>query len=199
MSGELTGRLTDPDTGRPMAPPPRGSRMSDLRGPVLLVVAVLAGYAVLGVAAGWLWHQLWSPALGVVVQHQWYATGDALREDFSGTGLYVLVGLGAGVVAGLVSAYAGGSRPLVTVLAATAGSVLAAYLVVKVGEGLGPPDPQTVATTAKDGTNVPSALRVTGFSPLLALPFGTLVALAVVFTLFPGKSPVRGFGAEPRG
>jgi hypothetical protein len=199
VTGGANGGLTDPDTGRPVASAPSRSRLAAVRVAALQAVALLAAYAVVAAAAGWLWHELWSPELGVVVQHQWYATGDALRDDFSGTGLYVLVALGGGVVLGLAGAYVGGARPLVTVVAAAAGSVLAAYVMIKVGESLGPQDPHRLAATAKDGTNLPSALRVTGFSPLLAFPFGTLVALAVVFTLFPGKSRDRGFAREPRG
>ena len=44
---------------------------------------------------------------GVVVQHEWYPSGDALRDDFSGTGLYVLVAAGAGLVLGLGCAIVG--------------------------------------------------------------------------------------------
>ncbi|MEO6512551.1 MAG: hypothetical protein ABIO16_16250 [Nocardioides sp.] len=199
MSEPMTDHVIDPDTGQPLPRSRSRSRIEALRAPALMVVAILAGYAAVAVVAGWLWHQLWSPDLGVVVSHQWYATGDALRDAFSGTGLYVLVALGAGLLIGFVSAYAGGAQPVVTVVVATLGSALAAYVMLKVGEGLGPADPQQLAATVADGKNLPSALRVSGFSPLLAFPFGTLVALAVVYTIFPGKSPEAGFGAEPRG
>ena len=197
-SEHATDRLIDPDTGKPMARTRRAS-VAALRGPVLMSVEMLVAYALVAVVAGWLWHLLWSPDLGVVVSHQWYATGDALRNDFSGTGYYVLVALGAGLLAGFVSAVAGARRPVVTVVVATLGSVLAAYLMLQVGKALGPPDPQGLAATAADGKHLPGALRVSGFSPLLALPFGTLVALAIVYTIFPGKSREAGFGSEPRG
>ena len=194
----MTDRLVDPDHGEP-PPPRRSSRLHGLRGPVLLVVGVLAAYAVVGVAAGWLWHELWTPADGVVVGHQWYASGDALRDDFSGTGIYVVVASLAGLVLGLASALLGGRRPMVTVVAAVAASALAAFLMTTVGQGLGPEDPQTLAAKAADGTKLPSALAVTGFSPTLAFTFGTLVALAVVYTMFPGKTREARLDEEPRG
>ncbi len=199
VSDRVTDHLIDPDTGQPLPRDRSRSRVAALRGPALMAVSMLVAYAVVGVLGGWLWHQLWSPDLGVVVSHQWYATGDALRNDFSGTGLYVLVALGAGLVTGLAGAIVGGARPVATVVVATLGSALAAYVMLKVGEGLGPTDPQQLASQLADGKNLPGALRVSGFTPLLALPFGTLVALAIVYTIFPGKSPEAGFGAEPRG
>jgi hypothetical protein len=159
----------------------------------------VAAYALVGLAAGWLWHELWTPATGVVIQHEWYPSGDALRGDFSGTGLYVLVAAGAGLVLGTACAIVGGRRPLSTVVAAVAGSVLAAYVMTTFGEGLGPTDPHTLAKTLDDGKNLPSALTVTGFSPTLAFTIGTLVALAVVYTIFPGKTREAGLAAEPRG
>ena len=125
------------------------------------VAAVLATYALVGLGAGWVWHELWQPAEGVVVQHQWFATGAGLREDFSGTGLYVLIATGAGLA-------------------------------------LGPPDPQVLAKDLDDGATLPSALRVSGLSPLFAFTLGTLGALALVFTVFQGNSSERGFGEEPR-
>jgi len=201
VSDHASGPLTDPDTGQVLAPPspPRPSRASGLRGPVLLVVGTLAAYVVAGLAAGWLWHELWSPATGVVVQHEWYPDGDALRDDFSGTGLYVLVAAGTGLVLGIAAAVAGGRRPLLTVAAAVVGSAVAAYLMTTFGTGLGPADPHTLAKGLDDGKSLPSALTVTGFSPKLALPIGTLAALAAVYTIFPGKSREAGLTAEPRG
>ena len=68
----VTGRLTDPDTGQVLPAPPRRSPVADLRGPVLFVVGAVAAYGLVGLAAGWLWHELWTPAEGVVVQHEWY-------------------------------------------------------------------------------------------------------------------------------
>jgi hypothetical protein len=193
------GRLTDPDTGRVLPTPPQRSRLAELRGPALFVVGAVAAYALLGLGAGWLWHELWTPAEGVVIQHEWYPDGDALRDDFSGTGLYVLVAAGAGLVLGLVCAIVGGRRPLVTVGAAVAGSALAAWLMTTMGERLGPADPHELAKTLDDGKKLPSALAVTGFSPTLAFTIGTLLALAVVFTIFPGKTREAGSTAEPRG
>jgi hypothetical protein len=168
-------------------------------GSVKFVAVVLATYALVGLAAGWVWHELWQSAEGVVVQHQWYATGAALREDFSGTGLYVLIATGAGLALGVLFAILGGVRPVVTLVACAIGSALAGWLMLTMGEWLGPADPQELAKTLDDGATLPSALRVSGLSPLFAFTLGTLGALALVFTVFQGNSPERRFDEEPRG
>lgn len=169
------------------------------RGSVPFVAVVLATYVLVGLGAGWVWHELWQPAEGVVVQHQWYATGAGLREDFSGTGLYVLIATGAGLGLGVLFAILGGARPVVTLVACVLGSVLAGWLMLQVGEWLGPADPQVLAKDLDDGASLPSALRVSGLSPLLAFSLGTLGALALVFTVFQGNSSEDRFGEEPRG
>ena len=168
------------------------------RSPVLLTVAVLAAYALVGLGAGWAWHELWQPSDGVVFEKQWYADGEALRQDFSGTGLYVLVAAGCGLALGVVFALVGGSRPVLTLVLCVAGSLLAAWLMLTLGERLGPSDPHELAKSAKDGTRLPSALRVSGLPPLLAFSLGSLAALALVFTLFHGNSREAGLRAEPR-
>jgi hypothetical protein len=168
------------------------------RGSVPFVAVVLATYVLVGLGAGWVWHELWQPADGVVVQHQWYATGAGLREDFSGTGLYVLIAAGAGLALGVLFAILGGSRPVVTLVACAVGTVLAGWLMLTVGEWLGPADPQVLAKDLDDGASLPSALRVSGLSPLLAFSLGTLAALALVFTVFQGNSSEDRFGEEPR-
>ena len=199
MSDPVGPPLTDPDHAETPPRPRLAERAFDLASEMLPVVGMLVAYALVGVAAGWLWHELWTPAEGVVVQHEWYPSGDALRDDFSGTGLYVLVAAGAGLVLGIACSVVGGRRPLLTVGAAVAGSALAARLMATVGERLGPTDPHELAKSLDDGKQLPSALSLTGFSPTLAFTIGTLVALAVVFTIFPGKTHEAGFSAEPRG
>jgi hypothetical protein len=164
----------------------------------MFAAVVVATYAAVGLGAGWAWHELWQPSDGVVFSHQWYLGGEGLRRDFAGTGLYVLVGAVVGLVLGGVFAMVGGVRPVLTLGACLVGSVLAAWLMLKVGERLGPADPQDLAKSAEDGTHLASALRVTGPSPLLALPFGTLAALALVFTVFPEKTPELRLSEEPQ-
>ena len=56
-----------------------------------------------------------------------------------------------------------------------------------------------LAKNLDDGATLPSALRVSGLSPLFAFSLGTLGALALVFTVFQGNSSERRFGEEPRG
>jgi hypothetical protein len=168
------------------------------RGPVLLGIAIFAVYALVGLGAGWMWHELWQPSEGVVFQKIWYPGGEGLREDFSGTGLYVLVAAGCGLALGGVFAWVGGARPVLTLVLCVAASLLAGWLMLMLGEQLGPPDPHELAKTADDGTRLPSALQVAGLPPLFAFSLGSLAALAAVFTLFPGKTAEAGFSAEPR-
>ena len=148
--------------------------------------------------AGWVWHELWQSSEGVVFQKEWYPDGDGLRQEFSGTGLYVLVAAGAGLVLGAVFAIVGGARPVQTVVLCVAGSLLAAWLMLTLGEWLGPPDPHALAESADDGTRLPSALRVSGLPPLFSFTVGSLVALAVVYTLLPGKTREAHLDEEPR-
>ena len=162
------------------------------RAPVVLALGVVAAYAVVGAAAGWLWHHLWNPSTGVVYQHVWYPDGAGLRADFSGTGLYVVVAAAAGLGLGLAVAFVGRSRALVTLVAVVAGSALATWLMLTVGQSLSPPDPDVLARTAKNSTTLSSALRVTGLSPLVALPLGSLAALSLVYLVLPGTFPNDG-------
>ena len=162
-------------------------------------VVVLAAYALVGLGAGWVWHELWQSSEGVVIQKEWYPDGNGLRQEFSGTGLYVLVAAGAGLVLGAVFAILGGVRPVHTVVLCFAGALLAAWLMLRLGEWLGPPDPHALAKSADDGTRLPSALRVSGLPPLFSFAVGSLVALAVVYTLFPSKTREAQLDAEPHG
>ena len=148
---------------------------------------VIASLAAVGALAGVVWQWAWTPTVGVAVDHRWSA-GDALglQHEFSGTGWYVVVGMVAGLVSGVVIALLAHRVPVLTLAAVVIGSVLGAWLMLVVGTALGPSDPTVLAKTAADGTRLPMELSVSGHSPFIALPAGALLGLCVVFV---GLSP----------
>jgi uncharacterized membrane protein YeaQ/YmgE (transglycosylase-associated protein family) len=141
---------------------------------VLLVVLV-------GALAGLVWQWLWDPPRGVVMNHRWVQDEVGLRGDFAGTGTYVAVATVAGLLAGLGVALSSRRHELVTLVALVVGSLLAGWVMYRVGVALAPPSPDLLARTAREGARLPGTLRVSGASPFLALPAGSLLGLIVVF------------------
>jgi hypothetical protein len=170
------------------AGPARGPRPA-WQGAALQALLVIGVFAAAGAAGGWLWYHLWDVPDGVVSGGQWYTDEAGLRDDFSGVALYVVLSAGAGLVLGALAAWLLHRSELVTLAAVVAGSVLAAYLMLRVGQHLSPADPATLATTAKDGTELDGALRVEGWPPRGAFTFGALVGLALVYASSVARSP----------
>ncbi|MCW2765628.1 MAG: hypothetical protein JWO11_1587 [Nocardioides sp.] len=168
--------LTAAETGR--RPSLRESRWLPV---VIQVVVILVVFAVAGALSGWLWHHLWTPPKGVVANHNWYTDEQGLREDFSGTGLYVVIAVLVGLVVGGVASFFCDRAELATLVAVGVGAALAAWLMWKVGVHSSPVDPYEAAKTAKDGTKLSGDLHVSGKAPFAAFPVGALSALAVVF------------------
>jgi hypothetical protein len=149
--------------------------------PALIQAAIaIVAFAVVGALAGVVWEWLWTPPNGVVVDHQWYVGLAALREEFSGTGLYVVVASVAGLVTGSLCGLFLDRAELVTLAAVVVGAALAGWVMVLVGHALGPPDPQELAETARDRTPLPGDLRVTGNSAYIAFPAGAVLGLGPV-------------------
>jgi hypothetical protein len=159
----------------------------------VLAVVLLAAVGALGAVV---WNWVWTPAVGVVSNHQWLAENEAsLRGKFSSTGWFVIVASVAGLVGGALVALLLDRVPLLTLLAVVVGSAIATVLMIHLGAALGPPDPVKLALTAKEGTHLPARLTVSsaasgdlprglGFarhSPWIALPTGALVGLTLVF------------------
>lgn len=160
---------------------PTPSRARGLVPYALEVVAVLVLFAAVGAGCGWLWFELWDQPVGTVAGRRWFTDEEGLRNVFGGTAWYVVIAAVAGLVAGAVAAGFGRRWPLLTLGAVIAGSALAAWLMHLVGLQLSPPDPETVARTADDGTKLRGRLSLEGeVSPYLAWPMGSLVGLMVV-------------------
>lgn len=147
-------------------------------GRLLLVVAV---FAVAGALAGVIWEWIWTPTDGVVIKHELLLDGDGLRSDFSGTALYVMVAAFTGLLVSVLVCVLSDRHELVTLLGIALGSVLAAWLMLRVGYALGPPDPAPLARAAEDYTRIPDQLHVSGTSPYTAFPGGAMIGLIVVF------------------
>ena len=176
MSGQLSSA---PTWQAPVDPRPTRRRV------VRDVVVILVLFVVVGAACGFLWEHVWSPPAGLAYQHKWFLDGDGLTDDFSGTGLYALIGAGAGLLLGLLASLVFDRDELVCLVTIMVGSVLAAYLMWAVGRALGPSDPHTLAKTADDFDPIPADLRVHGKAALLAFPMGATLSAAAVFFLFP--------------
>lgn len=174
MSAELT------ETG----PTSHASRWWLLRDVALVLVLA----ALVGALAGVIWEWWWAPPTGLVLDHAWYPDLQGVKQLFSGTGRYVIVGLASGVLLGTISAWFFDRVELVTVLTVAAGSVLAAWLMLQVGTALAPPDPTMTARTAEDYTELPGTLQVEGDGALAAIPAGALTGVAVIFI---GLAPTR--------
>lgn len=156
---------------------------------------VMVAFALAGAIAGFVWERVWTPATGVVIDHQWRPEDAlALQQEFSGTGWYVVVGAAVGLLLGLAASLLVDRVPLLTLLAVVAGSALAGWLMLRVGVALGPADPQSLAAAAEDGTRLPAQLAVSGWSPFIAFPAGALVGLVIVLL---GLVP-RAVSPQPR-
>jgi hypothetical protein len=184
----MSDRLTAPPTYDVLPAPARARRSPWVVAPVqaLVIVAVFAG---VGAAAGRLWYHLWDVPSGTVSGGQWYTSEAGLRDDFQGVAWYVAIAVVAGLVLGILCSWLLDRSELVTLVAVVAGSALAAYLMLRVGSHLSPPDPHELAQTAKDGVKLKGALRVTSWPPRGAFPFGALVGLALVYSLSAGRRP----------
>lgn len=143
------------------------------------VVLVLVTFAAGGLVGGLLWRWLWSPLRGTVLDGTWYP--DTNASEFSATGIYVLVGLGLGLVLGALGALLTDRRELVMLGLVVGGSLVAAGVMLAVGRIGMPADPGRLARTAADGTRLPGTLQVTGWTAVGAWPAGALLGLFAVF------------------
>ena len=175
MSGELTpppgGAATMAEAGVVAGNPADGAgRRSAHDATAARVVAV---FVLAGALAGWLWETLWTPPTGFASGGAFYLDGPGLRADFSGTGLFVLVGLGVGVMLGAGCAFIRHDARVVFA-AVLIGSVVAALACAWVGHWLGPADPVALAATLPDRTPMVADLHVVGDAPYLAWPVGAI-------------------------
>jgi hypothetical protein len=150
---------------------------------VLVVVLVVAA----GLLAGLVWSQVWDAPVGVVQQGRWGTDETGLRAQFSGVGYYVVVALGAGLLCGVLSGLLLARWEVLTLVVLVASAVGAGLLMRHVGIDRGPPDPDTLAAGAPDGTRLPGSLELPGRGPLVAFPLGAVLGYALLLLAVPAR------------
>lgn len=146
---------------------------------VLLVVA--------GALAGVVWVWLWTPPSGVVVDQQWVQDESGLRGDFSATGSYVAVAAVTGLLVAVLLGVLFDKAELVNLAVVLVGSVLAGWVMYRVGLALSPADPRSLADSVEDGTRLPGRPTVSGISPFQAFPGGAMLGLVIVYLGLPRR------------
>lgn len=160
----------------PPAPPrPRVVVRRDL----LPALSVLSFVALFGLAVGWLWSVL-APAQHVLITD----TGqipllDESYHRFDDLMIFVLIGLGAGLVVGAAVWLMRERRGPVVMIAAVAGSALCAWLAMRVGVSWAGSH-YAVTGTPTSGTVVDMAPVVESGWVILAQPLATALAYGVL-------------------
>jgi hypothetical protein len=186
--------VTTPETS------PEPTRFRQALPYALEVAAVLALFAAVGAACGWIWFQVWPQPTGTVFSNDWFADEAGLRNVFDGTAWYVVIAAAGGLLAGALATVLGRRSPLVTMAAVIAGSFLAAWLMLRVGLLLSPTDPEVLAKTADDGAKLPGRLSLEGgHSPYLVWPLASLIVSMVLNFLLSSREDFQGREAnDPR-
>lgn len=160
---------------------------------LLQAIVVVAVFAAVGAAGGWVWYHLWDVPAGVAFQGRWVPreADEGLQAAFDGTAWYVVTGLVAGLVLGVLAALLARRSEVATLVAVVVGAAVAAWVAYRVGVSLSPPDPAPLARGADDYTPLPGALSISGRSPFVAWPLGGVLGLAVVYLLGLSAGEVR--------
>jgi hypothetical protein len=162
-------------------------------GPALVSLAVVAGTALLGVAAGFLWIALAPRPLLVITSRGAAGLVNAESAAFIGAdGTYCLICLAGGVVSGLLGYLFAVRRygPLAMV-AVIAGAVAAAYLTKWIGEQAGLATFHHQLATLRTGARLRGSLTLGATGGLACWPLAaSLVAGGLVALANPAKRSI---------
>ncbi|PUA80541.1 hypothetical protein C7S10_12290 [Nocardioides currus] len=169
------------------------------------VLGIVAVFAAVGAVAGVVWEWLWDAPVGVAYQDQWFLEPAGPDYAFSGTGWYVVVALVAGALTAFALGWWWPRHEVASLAAIVVGSVLAGWVMFRVGHSLGPQDPRVLAAGKADFTAIPSDLTLAGVdgeprlfrldsAAMAAFPIGAMIASVYVFAVATGRRSGRRSG-----
>lgn len=176
--------------------------MSDRRGSLGDVVVCLVWFVTAGLLGAVAWAQLAPTPVATQTEVGPALQGTELELQVGIDGWFGAIALAVGLLSGLALLIWRSRRPALMVLLVALGAGLAAVLMVRVGELLGPPDPTAVLAGAEPGARAPLdlTLQATGMAWLwpVAAVAGALVQLLVLRRYDAGADDAPGADEGPR-
>jgi LPXTG-motif cell wall-anchored protein len=140
---------------------------------------VLGYFAVAGAVAGFVWWKLATPAYYTRTGDNAVMLQSELGQRVQGDGWFVVVGLVAALLGGVVLTR-WRRHPLLVVLVGYAASLAGGILALALGRMLGHQDVAALAKTAAVGSRFPDSLDVISPLVVVAWPIGFLIGSVVV-------------------
>ncbi len=141
---------------------------------------VLGLFAVAGAAAGVAWWKLAKPALYTRTSDNAVMFQGELGNRVQSDGWFVVIGLVAGILVGVVLIQWRRGHPLLVVLVGYAASLGAAALAMWLGRMLGHQDVAALLRKAAVGDHIPDSLNVISRLVVVAWPIGFLIGSVVM-------------------
>jgi hypothetical protein len=177
MSSETT-------TGSDPPPTDTGDRAGRLLPALRDTLLVAVWFAVAGVAGGWIWAHVTSFPQVAKTGNSATVASEELAKQVGMDGWFFVIAAVGGVVSGIALLVWRHRDPLLSVALVALGGGLAAWLMVKVGESLGPGDPIAALRKLPDGAHVSEQLRLHAHGVAwvwpIAAAFGALLYLWVL-------------------
>jgi hypothetical protein len=160
------------------------------------VVVVLGWFLVLGVLAAVLWWQVTPLAEFTRTTSNAQMDEEQLGRQVAADGWYLTIAAVGGLVSGITLLSLRRRDPVATVLLVAAGSLLAGWLMLRVGHWLGPSDPAAALRHARVGAKVPVPLAVQAHGVFWVWPVATLLGAVGVIWGTDEPRPPRPSGDE---
>ena len=166
------------------APQTTESRPSLLRHPLVGDVAVvLAWFVVAALLGALLWWQITPLAEYTRTATNAEMGEDQLGRQVSADGWFFMIGGVGGLISGVALSLLRRRDPVATVVLVTLGGLLATWLMLRVGQWLGPANPKDVLAHVPVGHKVPLQLKTSADGVLFTWPLGALLgAIAVLWS-----------------
>lgn len=163
--------------------PPAAAPRRLLTHPVARDLAVvLVWFVALGVLAALIWWQVTPLAHYTRTATNAEMGEEQLGQQVAADGWYLVIGAVCGLLSGVALLSLRWRDPLLMVAAVTVGSLLGAWLMLRVGLWLGPADPKSVLPHAAVGTKVPLQLKPGASSVVYVWPITALLgAIGVIW------------------
>jgi Protein of unknown function (DUF2567) len=166
--------------GQPVSRPPRQRTGAFHRGDLLDAVIVLSAVALVGIPLAWLWSSLAPPQVSVLqADGVLGALPPESQHRFDDLALFVLLGTAVGVLSGAAAWLLRQRRGPLALLGLAAGSLLAAWLAMRIGLSFADGRYADAIRTARPDSVVRAGPRLESAWALIAQPLAAVLTYGV--------------------